>query len=231
MAAETWGGGGGAIAAPRTAARTAARTAVALVAIMGAALLASPAPAASAGDRGAADSRPRQGGRPVSPSLSAGDAAPEAMLETLDGDHIWVSQLRGKVVVLDFWATWCRPCIAALPSMKRLAQAHGAQRDRRDRPFVLISISGDSNGARLREFVVNHELGWTQCWDGNSDAQRTYGVKSIPTYFVVDAAGRIAYVKAGWGSGTEQELDRQVEKALAQGPAGAEARQTAAGRR
>jgi thiol-disulfide isomerase/thioredoxin len=207
---------------------------VALVAIVGAALLASPAPAASAGGRGEAESRPRQGGRPLPPPLSAGDAAPETMLETLDGDHLWVSQLRGKVVVLDFWATWCGPCIAALPSMKRLAQAHGDQRDQRDRhdrPFTLISISGDSNGARLREFVANHELGWTQCWDGNAEAQRAYGVRSIPTYFVIDAAGRIAYVKAGWGRGTEQDLGRQVEKALAQGTAGAETPVTgAAGR-
>lgn len=224
MAARTRSGGGGSIAVRRTAAGAAA----ALVAVVGAALLASLAPPASAGDRGAAEGRPRQGRRPLPPPLNAGDAAPETMLETLDGDHIWVSELRGKVVVLDFWATWCGPCIAALPSMKRLAQAHGNQRDRRDRPFVLISISGDSNGARLREFVTNHELGWTQCWDGNSEAQRAYGVRSIPTYFVIDAAGRIVYVKAGWGRGTEQDLGRQVEKALA---AAAETRQTAAARR
>jgi thiol-disulfide isomerase/thioredoxin len=201
---------------------------VALVAVVGAALLASPAPAASPGARGAAESRPRQGGRPLPSSLRAGDAAPETQLETLDGDHIWVSQLRGKVVVLDFWATWCGPCVAALPSLKRLAQAHGDQRDRRDRPFALISISGDSNGSKLREFVANHELGWTQCWDGNSDAQRAYGVRSLPTYFVIDAAGRIVYVKTGWGRGTEQELGRQVERALAEG---AETRRTAAARR
>ena len=204
---------------------------MALAAIVGVALLASPAPAASAGDRGTAGSRPRQGARALPSSLSVGDAAPETRLETLDGDHIWVSQLRGKVVVLDFWATWCGPCIAALPSMKRLAQAHGDQGGRRDRPFVLISISGDSNGARLREFVANHEMSWTQCWDGNSDAQRTYGVRSIPTYFVIDAAGRIVYAKAGWGRGTEQELGRQVDRALAQGTAAAVTRPSAAARR
>jgi len=214
---------------------TAALSATALLVLaVGAALLASPVPSASAGGRGAAESRPRQGGRPLPSSLSVGDEAPETVLETLDGDHIRASQLRGQVVVLDFWATWCGPCVAALPGMKRLAQAHGNQRDSRegrDRPFTLVSISGDSNGARLREFVANHEMGWTQCWDGNSDAQRTYGVRSLPTYFVVDKAGRIAYVKAGWGRGTEQELERQVEKALAQGTAGADTHQPAAARR
>ena len=200
----------------------------------GAALPASPAPAASAGARAVAESRPRQGERPLPSSLSIGDEAPETVLETLDGDHIRISQLRGKVVLLDFWATWCGPCIAALPGMKRLAQPHGDPRDPRgrpDRPFTLISISGDSNGARLREFVANHEMGWTQCWDGNSDAQRAYGVRSLPTYFVIDKAGRIVYAKAGWGRGTEQELERQVEKALAQGSAGAGTPVSAAARR
>lgn len=191
----------------------ATRTATpALAVVLGAALLA--ATGAWSAGRGDAFRRPLRlvGGQPVrAPALKVGDPAPEAMLETLDGDHLWVSQLKGKVVVLDFWASWCRPCIAALPSMKRLAQAHG------DRPFVLLSISGDANGARLREFVANHELGWTQCWDGNSDAQRAYGVRGFPTYFVIDPAGRISYVKSGWGRGAEKELGREVEKALAAG--------------
>lgn|GEM_PF-4167059 len=197
------------------AARTAA--AMALAVVLGAALLV--ATGAWAAGRGNAVGRPLRlgGGQPARPpALQVGDPAPDAMLETLDGDHIWVSQLRGKVVVLDFWASWCRPCIAALPSMKKLAQAHG------DRPFVLLSISGDANGARLREFVANHELGWTQCWDGNSDAQRAFGVRGFPTYFVIDATGRILYVKTGWGRGAEKELGREVEKALAAGAERAE---------
>ncbi|HXM70487.1 MAG TPA: TlpA disulfide reductase family protein [Thermoanaerobaculia bacterium] len=205
---------------------TAALPARALLALaVGAALLSAPAHPGWADGRGAAESRLRQGGRPLPAALRPGDAAPEAILETLDGDYLRVSQLRGKVVVLDFWATWCGPCMAALPSLKRLAQAHG---DRPDRPFALVSVSADTNGARLREFVASHEMGWTQCWDGNSDAQRAYGVRNLPTYFVIDPAGRILYVKAGWGRSTEQELGRQVEKALAEGAA---ARQAAAARR
>jgi thiol-disulfide isomerase/thioredoxin len=192
------------------ATRTAAM-ALSVVLAMAALLAASGAWAAGRGD---AVGRPLRlgGGQPVrAPALKVGDPAPEAMLETLDGDHLWVSQLKGKVVVLDFWASWCGPCIAALPSMKKLARAHG------DGPFMLLSISGDANGARLREFVANHEMGWTQCWDGNSDAQRAYGVRGFPTYFVIDRAGRILYVKSGWGRGAEQELGREIEKALAAG--------------
>jgi thiol-disulfide isomerase/thioredoxin len=199
---------------------TATRRATALLVLtVGAAWLTAPAQPGWAGGRGAAESRRGQVRRPRPADLRTGDAAPEAVLETLDGDHIRMSQLRGKVVVLDFWATWCVPCIAALPSLKKLEQAHGDQRDRRDRPFALVSISADTNGARLREFVASHEMGWTQCWDGNSDAQRAFGVRSLPTYFVIDPAGSVLYVRTGWSRRVEQELDRQVERALAQGAA------------
>lgn len=200
----------------------AATQVAALVLILGTAVLGSAAGwAGGRGDVGGPWAR--LSARPAAPQ--AGDAAPEAELETLDGDHIWVSQLRGKVVVLDFWASWCRPCIAALPSLKKLAQAHG------DRPFLLLSISGDTNGRKLRDFVANHEMGWTQCWDGNSDAQRTYGVRAFPTSFLIDPAGRIRYVKTGWGRGAEKELSREVEKALAAGAEGAEARKAQAAKR
>jgi peroxiredoxin len=143
-----------------------------------------------------------------SAELGVGDLAPNAVLETLDGDHIWLSGLKGKVVLLDFWASWCRPCIAALPTLKKLAQTGGG------RHFALLSISGDSNGARLRDFVESHELGWTQCWDGNASAQRQFGVHAFPTYFLLDPTGRIRYLAAGWNRRTERELTREVEKAL-----------------
>jgi thiol-disulfide isomerase/thioredoxin len=140
--------------------------------------------------------------------LRVGDLAPDAVLETLDGDHIWVSRLKGKVVLLDFWASWCGPCLAALPTLKKLGQSDGG------RPFVLVSISGDRNGTKLRDFVASHDLGWTQCWDGNADAQRLFRVRSYPTYFLIDATGRIRYRAAGWNRRTENELTREVERAL-----------------
>jgi thiol-disulfide isomerase/thioredoxin len=162
---------------------------------------------AGAGDLSTAERREeRQRGHGA--EVRVGDLTPNAVLETLDGDHIWLSGLKGKVVLLDFWASWCRPCIAGLPTLKRLAQTHGG------RPFVLLSISGDSNGARLRDFVESHDLGWTQCWDGNASAQRQFGVHVFPTYFLLDPTGRIRYLAEGWNRRTEKELTREVEKAL-----------------
>jgi thiol-disulfide isomerase/thioredoxin len=155
----------------------------------------------------------RDVGRAAGPQV--GDLAPEVLLETLDGDRIDVAQLKGRVVMLDFWATWCAPCLAAVPALKRLSQGLSG------RSFTMVSISGDRKGGRLREFVTNHELGWTQCWDGNGEAQRLFGVRGFPTYVVLDRSGRIRYLDAGWNRRIERELSRQIEQALAdaRGPA------------
>jgi peroxiredoxin len=148
---------------------------------------------------------------PGNSTLRVGDPAPDAALETLDGDHVWLSRLKGKAVVLDFWATWCGPCVAGLPALKRLAEERGGQ------PFALISVSGDRNGRKVREFVEGHDLPWTQCWDGNGTVRRLFRVTSFPTYYLIDTTGRIAWVNAGWHRGIEKDLAREIDRALATG--------------
>lgn len=179
--------------------------AVAMLALLAALAAAAPGPAGAAGAPGAEGTAgpARLGG-----GAQVGDLAPNPALETLDGDAVDLPRFRGKVVVLDFWASWCGPCKAALPSLRKLAQ------DEAGRRFALISVSGDTKGGALREFVASHDMGWTQCWDGNGIAQRAFQVRAFPTYFVVDAAGRIRYTGSGYSHSVERDLRRSVEKAL-----------------
>jgi thiol-disulfide isomerase/thioredoxin len=143
------------------------------------------------------------------PGLKIGDQATDASFETLDGDHLWLSNYAGKVVMLDFWATWCGPCKSALPALTRIAKARQGQ------PFVLISVSEDRDGHPLRDFTASHGMTWTQTWDGNAAAQRLFKVKAYPTTILVDATGRIRFLRTGWNGGAERELNREIDRVLA----------------
>lgn len=135
--------------------------------------------------------------------------APPFTLETLDGDHISLADLHGRITLLDFWATWCAPCVESVPSLKKIAAEMAGE------PFTLISVSGDSNGARVRDFVASHGPTWPQCWDGNGSVQRLLRVRVLPTFLLIDADGRILFAKSGWGGRrSEGELLSEIRRAV-----------------
>jgi thiol-disulfide isomerase/thioredoxin len=142
------------------------------------------------------------------PRRAREDFAPDYAVVTLDGKYLSFADLKGKVVVLDFWATWCSPCIAALPALQRLAKKMAGE------PFVLVSLSGDGDGDRLRAFLAKHPADWPQVWDQKQEASQQFQITRLPTYFVLDPEGRVLWRHSGWGSTTAGELDGTVHKAL-----------------
>ena len=145
---------------------------------------------------------------PAGPGRAAERYAPFFRLETLDGDHISLADLHGKITLLDFWATWCAPCVASVPSLKKIAAQMAGE------PFTLISVSGDRNGARVRDFVASHAPTWPQCWDGNGTVQGQLGIRELPTFLLIDADGRILFWKSGWGGRVEGELLAEIHRAV-----------------
>jgi len=142
------------------------------------------------------------------PRRAREDFAPDYSVVTLDGKYLSFADLKGKVVVLDFWATWCSPCIAAFPALQRLAKKLAGE------PFVLVSLSGDADGDRLRAFLAKHPADWPQVWDQKQEASRQFQITSLPTYFVLDPEGKVLWRHSGWGGTTAGELDGTVHKAL-----------------
>jgi thiol-disulfide isomerase/thioredoxin len=116
----------------------------------------------------------------------AGDSlAPEFSVETLDGQQISLNQLSGKVVVLDFWATWCPPCRAAVPEFKELTKKYPPSK------LVLVSFSADSDQQAWRDFISKHDMEWPQYWDKDGRIRKAFAVNAFPTYFVIDQEGFI----------------------------------------
>jgi len=112
-------------------------------------------------------------------------AAPEFIFTSLQGEKISLAQLAGKVVVLDFWGTWCPPCRASVPELKELTKKYPAEK------LVVVSISSDTEEEKWTKFVADNKMDWPQYRDSDKRIQSLYHVHSFPTYIVIDKDGSI----------------------------------------
>ncbi len=119
------------------------------------------------------------------PELARARMAPPFAFTTADGQKISLDDLKGKVVLLDFWATWCGPCREALPHMREIAKKFQGQ------PLVVLSISMDEDEKKWKDFVAKNEMTWTQYREGgfNGPVATLFGVHAIPQTFTIDAEG------------------------------------------
>jgi len=137
--------------------------------------------------------------------ISEGKPAPEVVSQDPEGKMVKLSDLKGKVVVLDFWATWCGPCKAMIPHTKELVKKLEGK------PFVFVSVSADDKKETLQDFLKKTSMPWTHWWAGVSGGViEDWDIEAFPTIFVIDAKGVIR--KKFIGSQDEDALHKEVEK-------------------
>jgi thiol-disulfide isomerase/thioredoxin len=136
---------------------------------------------------------------------AVGAECPPIAFTALDGRKVDLKSLRGKVVLVDFWATWCVPCVWKIPEVKELYQKE------HHRGLEVIGISLDREREKLTEFVKKNELAWPQYYDGKdwqNEISDRFGVQAIPQLWLVDRKGNVAAIDPA-------DLKDQLEKLLA----------------
>ncbi len=126
----------------------------------------------------------------VAPTALQGFAAPPLDLPTLAGGTLTLASLRGKPVLLNFWATWCPECRQELPTLQRFQREEGSRLD-------VVGIDVQEPRGVVRGFVRQRALGWTFLLDEQGVAATAYGVRVLPTSFFLDAKGVVRQTHIG----------------------------------
>jgi peroxiredoxin len=124
--------------------------------------------------------------KPSRPKLAA-----DFTLATPDGGNFRLADQRGKVVLVNFWATWCPPCLEEMPAMERLWRRH------KDAGFVLVAISLDADPKKVPPFVSARKFTFPIALDPRMAVAETYGVRALPSSFVIDREGTMTGVALG----------------------------------
>lgn len=156
------------------------------------------------------DSRGRQRAQRFAnrPELARAAMAPAFSVTTLDGKQLSMDDLEGKVVLIDFWATWCGPCRQALPHLKAIAHNFSGQ------PLVVLSVSLDRDAKAWQDFVSKNEMNWPQYRDGGFEGNlaKLFAVHAIPSTFSIDSDGVLQDEHVGDAS-IEGKLKKLVARA------------------
>ena len=135
--------------------------------------------------------------------------APDFALTTSEGEYLTSEDLLGKVVVLDFWGTWCPPCVESVPSLRGLHKRYANEPS-----FVMIGISSDSEEETWREFTESNKMLWPQYLDRDRRIQRAFGVRAFPTYIVIDHEGIMRFRASGTSWERSAHLNDAIRKQM-----------------
>ncbi|GMU38636.1 MAG: TlpA family protein disulfide reductase [Phycisphaerae bacterium] len=149
-----------------------------------------------------------QSGRKKRDRLSVGDPAPAWELEDLSGTKRSLAEFKGKVVLLDFWATWCKPCLMAAPDLEKIHAKY------KDKAFVLLGVNVENDPAPAKRMLAEKATGYAHVLKA-AELMRDYRVSSLPGFVIISPDGRIAHRQTGFGPGLADQLGRIIDAELA----------------
>lgn len=143
-------------------------------------------------------------------ALGVGARAPDINLVDLSGKLVTLGDLKGKVVLVDFWASWCAPCREELPVLEALHKKYRAQ------GLVVVGVNADSDQANMQKFLRRTPLGFTVVHDGKREVAGRYAPPKMPSSYLIDRKGLVRHVQAGFKASDAADLENHVKALLAQ---------------
>jgi thiol-disulfide isomerase/thioredoxin len=137
-------------------------------------------------------------------------SAPDFTLKDIDGKQFSLKNYRGKVVLLNFWATWCPPCRREMPSLERLHEKL------KDKDFVVLALNQMEDGDRVFTFSgdLGIDLTFPILFDQDSGVSRAYGVMGLPTTFLIDKKGNERFRAIGGREFDHPEVEKQIQQLM-----------------
>jgi peroxiredoxin len=142
-------------------------------------------------------------------ALDAGAKAPEIGLKDLSGKTVDLASLAGKVVIVDFWATWCAPCREEMPELQKFYKKYNAK------GLEIVGISVDKAPDGIKEFVSKLKVTFPIAHDDGHKVADKYSPPRMPSSYIIDRKGVVRYVHGGYRAGDAAQFEKEIQELLA----------------
>jgi peroxiredoxin len=144
----------------------------------------------------------------ASPSITPSVLAPDFTLHAMDGPNLRLQEQRGRVVMINFWATWCGPCRQEMPQLSKLYEKYKAS------GFVLLGVNVDDDARNAVAVAAKLGVKFPVLLDTDKSVSKLYDLATMPSTVIIDRDGKVRYVHRGYLAGYEDAYDKQIRELL-----------------
>ena len=144
----------------------------------------------------------------ATPAIAPSAAAPDFTLRAMNGPNLRLAEQRGRVVMVNFWATWCGPCRQEMPQLDRLYQKYRAS------GFVLLGVNVDDDARKAADVAAKLGVSFPVLLDTDKVVSKLYDLSTMPSTVLIDREGKVRYVHRGYLTGYEDNYDKQIRELL-----------------